>query len=155
MLHKASGRRGEHQMPLATVNTLDKQKQNQTERAAPHGARRHLLHITKSEKRPFLPPPLDYSSNSLTGLSAHSGLLQSMHHSEVRSTVLNDSECMPFSCSKAFIYTKRKIGKTPKSITQPLHTFLPLTGHHSHIYSLHFRLRNHPCHGFAYVIPSA
>ena len=32
MLHKASGRKGEHQMPLAKVNTLDKQKQNQIER---------------------------------------------------------------------------------------------------------------------------
>lgn len=124
-------------MPLATVNTPDKQKQNQTERAAPHGAGRHLLHITKSEKRPFLPPPLDYSSNSLTGLSAHSGLLQSMHHSEVRSTVLNHRECMSFSCSKAFIYTKQKIGKTPKSITQPVQLFCPslVTTHTSIVFT--------------------
>ena len=71
--------------------------------------------------------------------------------------VKDHSERMPLSCLKGFIYSKQKIGNSLKAfLTWPMnHACFSAPHWYSHIYSLHFRPENHPCHGSAYVIPYA
>ena len=95
MLQEALERRGEHQASLAKLYTHYKHKLSNIERQQHVGWKTFVTH-TKSEKRPFLPPALEYFSNSLTGLSSQIlGLIQSTQHSEASTTALHHSERMP------------------------------------------------------------